>query len=639
MAPPAFGAPRLHRTAHMALPHGAATGGYSAAVSAEVPEHHAPLDDGAPRETATARAGPAGRSSAELAHALAVRRSLQVWLQPLAALASASVALLLFSWALDARPGSPGLLYLLTHFESERGQQALSDVGQVVTSILGVAISVVAIIVELASNRYTHRITELFFRTRVNFAVMGLFVLSGINSAWVALTWQHGHHPLRATLLSLVLMTVSLLLLLPYFAFVFDFVNPMNIVSRIRRETMSAVADAPASLTLARARAENVQQAASDGTEQLSDVALNAMANHDGAIAMASVNSLGELARDYLSVKSGLTLDWFQISDHVAHDPDFVSMSRDVLDQLARDRSWFEFKVLRQLQTVYQAALGSNREICYVVSIHTRELAERAMELHDRRVVELCVKFFNTYLRSTVNARDVRTAYNVFNQYRLLAEAALRGGEGRYAVEMGRYFKYYGQLAFHMDLGFVLETAAYDLSALNELAFDLRANERHELLRIFLQVDKEGEGASREASLRGVRKAQVRLATYYLLHGDEVAAREVFVDMRNEKPARLASIRDEMLSISSRDFWEVTDRGSNFDYIPPDRKRCLVEFFRWFGDTLAPPRVSLIPSGPPEMPHPAREIPSTPRSGASASAPPTPPSSATTTDPGVAPPR
>ncbi len=539
---------------------------------------------------------------------------MRVWLTPLVPLVGASLALLLLSWWLDAGPSTPGITYLLTHFDAEHAESALSDVGQAVTAILGVAISVVAIIVELASNRYTHRITELFFRTRVNFVVMGLFVLSGLNSLWVALTWTSGNTPVRATLLTLVLASVSMLLLLPYLAFVFDFVNPMNIVARIRRETMATIAGAPTRITLSRAATLDLQHLASDGTEQLSDVALNAMANHDGAIAMASVNALGELSREYLALKGSLPLDWFQIADHVAHDPDFVSMSRDVLDQLAHDRTWFEFKVLRQYQTVYQAALGSNREICYLVSIHTRELAERAMDATDPHAVELCVKFFNTYLRSTLNARDVRTAYNVLNQYRLLAEAALRRGAGRYAVEVARHFKYYGQLAFHMDLGFVLETAAYDLSALNELAFDLRAKERHDLLRIFLQVDKEGEGASREASLRGVRKAQVRLATYYLVHRDDAAAREVFVDMQHEKPARLASIRDEMLSISTRDFWEVTDRGSNFDYIPPDRKRCLVEFFRWFGDTLSPPRMSLLPhesSEAPEAPEPG-ELPDAP---------------------------
>ena len=35
-------------------------------------------------------------------------------------------------------------------------------------------------------------------------------------------------------LTSMALMTLSMLLLLPYFAFVFDFLNPLNIVARIR---------------------------------------------------------------------------------------------------------------------------------------------------------------------------------------------------------------------------------------------------------------------------------------------------------------------------------------------------------------------------------------------------------------------
>ena len=39
----------------------------------------------------------------------------------------------------------------------------------------------------------------------------------------------------------------------------------------------------------------------------------------------------------------------------------------------------------------------------------------------------------NTYLRAALNARDVRTAYNVLNQYRQLAEALLaaRAPRGR----------------------------------------------------------------------------------------------------------------------------------------------------------------------------------------------------------------
>lgn len=531
-------------------------------------------------------------------HGSGLPHTVRVWLLPLSTLAAASLALLAASWSLDRHPGSASLFATLTALDRDRAAEALGGVAQVVTQVLGVAISVVAIIVELASNRYTHRVTELFFRAKVNFAVMGLFVLAGLDGLWVSLMFRDGRAPVLATLLAMALMSASMLLLLPYIAFVFDFVNPLHIVARIRRETLATIRRARGLREDDPDGAEAMKRTAAEGPEQLSDVALNAMAGHDGAIALAAVNALGELVRDYGAERAGLPGAWYATSTGVARDPDFVSMTREVLDKLARDKVWFEFKVLRQFQAVYHAAIGSNREVCYIVAIHTRELAERAMASGDDHVVGLCVKFFNTYLRATVNGRDVRTAYNVLNQYRLLAEAALHRGRGRDAIEIARHFKYYGQLAFHMDLGFVLETAAYDLCALNERAFDLRAAPRAELLRIFLQVDKEGEGASREASLRGVRKAQVRLATYYLLHGDEAAAREVFRDMRDEQPARLASIRDEMLSVTTSEFWEVTDRGTNFDYIPPERKQRLVEFFLWFGDTLAPPRVSLVPSLP-----------------------------------------
>jgi hypothetical protein len=76
------------------------------------------------------------------------------------------------------------------------------------------------------------------------------------------------------------------------------------------------------------------------------------------------------------------------------------------------------------------------------------------------------------------------------------------------------------------------------------------------------------------------------------LHGDQALAREVFNDMHDEQPARLASIRDELLGVQSKEFWEVSDRGVNFDYLPAERKLKLLEFFDWFGDKLPPSRAT-----------------------------------------------
>ena len=88
-----------------------------------------------------------------------------------------------------------------------------------------------------------------------------------------------------------------------------------------------------------------------------------------------------------------------------------------------------------------------------------------------------------------------------------------------------------------------------------------------------------------ETSLRGVRKAQLKLATYYLLAGAEPLARRVWDDMREDTAERLGSIRDELLGVQSKDFWEISDRGGNFDYLPPERKEKLRIFFSWFRDT------------------------------------------------------
>jgi hypothetical protein len=60
---------------------------------------------------------------------------------------------------------------------------------------------------------------------------------------------------------------------------------------------------------------------------------------------------------------------------------------------------------------------------------------------------QLVLKFFITYC-ALPHARDVRTAYNVLHQYRLLAEDVLRAGMDDHLLEIAGYFRYYGQVAF-----------------------------------------------------------------------------------------------------------------------------------------------------------------------------------------------
>lgn len=508
-------------------------------------------------------------------------RILRIWLLPFSLLVFATTVVLL-SWFLWDTGGDLSQLSIFMKPNAQSAEIVVGNAADVLAAILGIAVTVVAIVVELAANRYTHRITELFVHEPVNFVVIGFFVVASLQGLFVGIAFDvdgpdaRGFVPYAGAFVANGMLAVGLLVLLPYFAFVFDFLNPIHIVDRIRAQTIKRVARTDVESVMA-AQAEAVR-----GIEQLADVGLNAMEHKDKGVSMASCDALQQMVLDYQGVRPELPEPWFRVEGELAHNPDFVSMSESVLEAVTRRRIWFEMKILRKYQTLYNEALNKMRDINYLIAINTRHIAEAALASGNVELFDLVVKFFNTYLRATINAKDVRTAYNVLHQYRLLADAALHHDNGARAIEIARYFKYYGFVSFQSSLPFILETVAYDLCALNELAFDVGSPAAPEILRIFLQVDKEGESATQETSLRGVRKAQVKLATYYLMKGNEARAREVFRDMESERSERLASIRDELLGVTSSEFWEISDRGQNFDYLPPERKEKMLEFFSWF---------------------------------------------------------
>jgi len=185
----------------------------------------------------------------------------------------------------------------------------------------------------------------------------------------------------------------------------------------------------------------------------------------------------------------------------------------------------------------------------------------------------------NSYLRVTLNARDVRTAYNVLNQYRLLGEAMLKHGRGDRALETIRHMSYYGHVGFDLTLNFVTETVAFDVSSLCEAAHACKAPELDAMLRMFLKLDRPLRMKAQERGLLGVRKAQAKLGAYLLAAGDDARARLVAEDMRDENSERLSIIRSELEAVDAKDFWEIVDRGHTFEYMPPAQRAALPRFF------------------------------------------------------------
>jgi hypothetical protein len=286
-----------------------------------------------------------------------------------------------------------------------------------------------------------------------------------------------------------------------------------------------------------------------------------------------------EFAVKYLREKNQLPPEWFVVGSRAHGNPDFIALAPDSLRSVEQKRVWVEWKVLRQFRSVFGETIEHLPELGHVVAIETRYVGEEALKHDDREVLVLAIRYFNTYLRTAINHENVRTCYNIFHQYRLLAEHMMRHGHDDLLLEIGRCMAYYGQTSHRVGLRFVAETAAHDLAVLCERMFSHQHRSHDQLLGLFLEVDKVSDTGEEEQALRGVRKAQIRLGTFYLASGAPHHADRIAADMRQEKPERLASIRAELLAVTDKEFWEITDRGVNFDYLDQGRREKLDDFF------------------------------------------------------------
>ncbi len=226
-------------------------------------------------------------------------------------------AILLFTAGLSAdllrHPNPREALALLSEPATLSG--LLDNAGEIAAAVLAIAITVVAIVVELASNRYTHRTSELFLAERVNLAVMAFLVLTVLQCLWSG-SAEVG--PVTASI-SLGMLSLALLALLPYFAYVFAFLDPLHIVQHIRRQTLAGIRKADT-------RLEASRRAALRGAEQITSVALAALDRSDQEVGVACVDALGTLLRDYREHRNELPEAWFE-ADGLSRDPDFCSMT------------------------------------------------------------------------------------------------------------------------------------------------------------------------------------------------------------------------------------------------------------------------------------------------------------------------
>lgn len=460
-------------------------------------------------------------------------------------------------------------------FNAELLTDALPALGMTIVAVFGIVLTVVAIIVQLSSERYTG-VALMFLRDSVNIGVMCFYVVAGLCSIWLSVSLQPEFVP-RALLVGVMIAaSFGLALMLPYFAYVFWFLEPGNIVGRIgyqaSRLASQGVSSAPAEKISA------LQHRVLVLVEEITDIANNSIAGKDKIIASRAVDGLRDFLLEYIASKPAGDQPWFRIGQDIRENPDFVAMDHELLVELELRGLWVEWKTLRQYLGIYNEALKTMQDINYLIAIDTRYVGESAAVREHRELVSMVLRFMNSFLRSAINQGSVRTAYNVLHQYRLLIESLLQLGQTEAALSGIRHLKYYGHVACDENLTFVTETVAYDLATLCEFAHREGLPVEEPLLEELLDLNRSPGNPQRAQGLRGVRKAQIKLATHYLSTGIEHRARVIARDMANEPSERLQSFCEELGRATSPDFWEVIDRGSNFDYLPEPQRSYLPAF-------------------------------------------------------------
>lgn len=483
--------------------------------------------------------------------------------------AGSGVGLVIAMSALDITLTSVTPTTWLEAFRMRGVSSSVGNLAEVLAAVFGIALTVVAIVVQLAAQRYPAKIVDVFMVDRVNiltFAFMAVSCIYVVLVPSVSMTEPAGTF---ASALGLILTVFNFGLLLPYFGHVFAFLEPTNLISEIEGRARSELSKARDG----KGNRERGQRNVALSLDRVADNCMAAVAGEDRNLALHSVRTIESFLVHYQRTKDQMPPSWYVVEWDL-----FGTLSSEFVDEIIESGTWVEAKGMMEYERILRSALTRANEVVSQIAKSTGTLGAEALRRGDVETAALAVRFFNTYIRHGLNQRNVRAVYNILYEYRrFAAEVLVR--ERDMATKIVEHFVYYGRLANDMGLPFVTVTAAHDVRVLCQLAhadpdFDIRRT-----LSLFLTLDQPSEAKSEEVALIGVRKAQSILGAFFLDHDAMDLADAIRKDMRHEETRRLELIRDEILAVTHRKFWEITDRGMNFDYVTPELRPQIRRFF------------------------------------------------------------
>lgn len=309
---------------------------------------------------------------------------------------------------------------------------------EVVFAVVGIALSIVSLILQLSATRYSPFVVELFFRDPVSSFVLNYFVASAIYCLWincllgnVALNFM----PRISVIFMMVAMSSSALLIIPFFKYVFAFISPKTQVDIMVSEALEAALPQGTGI-LSDAEALERQTAVLDSVQHLSEYALSAVHQKDAAIAFHCISNMGLVVLEVMRhgktfAQSKELFSTFRETDETLSLPAFenvnASSRKDVYS------NWLLWMVLFELNALFAEASGLLADACQQITNAVLSIGVQGVANNDdqgQETLAMVMKFFNT-VRSLLVASTPGLATRLT---RLLPVHALRSQQRQHQV-------------------------------------------------------------------------------------------------------------------------------------------------------------------------------------------------------------
>ena len=450
---------------------------------------------------------------------------------------------------------------------------ALSPIARAYNNLLAMLLATIGFAIPLTANMHTPKLIEMFLRDRINRLVLTFIAFGAAHVLWVSYIIGPAFAPTWAIAAAVYVALVGWAVLIPYFFYVVRFIDPSRLVIRLRDASTRAVERAgrrkmdPAA----------AQHELSTRIGQIGTITIKSLDRNDRDVAAEGAWALKVLLDHYGRHKERMPREWF-----VVDRSSFVGFSEQALDMLVEAKTWYEMKVLQQLELAYLRALHGPTDTVAVFSDALRVIASRSHDRHDEQALRLEIRFFNNFLREAIRSGELRAVYDVLHQYRQLARTIIERDD--LVVEIGRHLTYYAGMARTYGMVFAPQLAVFDLGYITRRAYDSQRRAAPALLAQALSLPHRTGADVHSMAV----KAKLILGAYLLETQREAEAEFVRKNLRDVDPDEFERAEADLLS-ADRSFFEVTDRQHNLEYVPPERRESLRRFCRSLAETAAVP--------------------------------------------------